>query len=264
MYRRLWEENWSRNIITSSIFTRELDSVSLAWQKIMAGVKSHFGSISCLKVIEIGSGIGRASARFARAGADVTLVDFSSSAISKAKECFYAADLRANFLVADIFSLPQKFKDRFDVSISFGVVEHFRAQYRKKVFSIHTEVIRKGGIGIIGTPNTYGFPYIAWMGIARLLGVWEVGYERPYTAREIRDIIRELGYKYKRWGTPFSETVNTYIVNKLNILLTNLVFFRRLRVGRERMKVYRFIPYIRDRWSALDDLMGYHIVVIYK
>jgi len=265
--QNIWNENWDRNAASPSTLARQLNLPdSLAWSRIINELKSHFGSISNLKVIEIGAGLGRAAARLAREGADVTLIDFSSLAISKAKNFFGEAGLRANFLVSDIFDLPKKLKNSFDISISFGLVEHFKKQERQKIFSAHAEVLRKGGIGIIGTPNAWGIPYILWMALARFAGAWEVGYERPYTAREIRAIMGNLGYSYRRWGTPFSETINTYVINKLNILLTNLVFFRRLRSRDKRVKIHRFILPLKDHWSApaVDNSLGYHIVFLNK
>lgn len=263
--QEVWDENWDRNAASPSTLARQLDLPdSLAWGRIISDLKAHFGSISNLKVIEIGAGLGRAGARLAKEGADVTLIDFSPMAIQKAKDFFGEAGLKANFLVSDIFALPDKLKNSFDISVSFGLVEHFKKEERQRVFSIHAGVLKKGGVGIIGTPNAWGIPYILWMTLAKIIGAWEVGYERPYTAREIKSIMRDLGFDCRRWGTPFSETINTYVINKLNIVLTNLSLFGRFRAGDKSKEVHRFIPPLKDRWSALDNLFGYHIVSFYK
>jgi 2-polyprenyl-3-methyl-5-hydroxy-6-metoxy-1,4-benzoquinol methylase len=263
--KKIWEKNWHNNASAPSSLARELARPdSIAWNRIISGLKSRFGSLSDLRVIEIGAGTGRAAAKLAREGADTTLVDFSPAAISKAKSFFESAGLRADFLVSDIFALPERLRNSFDISISFGLVEHFKEKDRQKIFAIHGEFLKKGGMAVIGTPNTCGIPYLFWMALARLIGAWEVGYERPYTAGEIKSIMRELGYKYRRWGTPFSETINTYAVNKLNVGLTNLILFKSLRAGDKREKVYRFIPALKDRWSLLDDWLGYHIIFLYK
>ena len=265
MKNKTWDENWGKDTIDPLILARQLDLPdSLAWSKIIDDLKIRFGSIHKLRVIEIGAGVGRAGARLAKEGADVTLIDSSHIAIQKAKDFWGKAGLRANFLVSDIFALPEKLKDSFDISISFGLVEHFRAEDRQKIFSIHADVLKKGGAGIIGTPNAWGMPYVLWMALAKFAGAWEVGYERPYTAREIRSIMQNLGCYYKRWGTPFSETINTYVINKLNIFLTNLIFLKRLRAGDKRKITHKFIPRFIDRWSALDNFFGYHIVFFYR
>lgn len=263
--KKVWEENWERTTTNILTLQRELALPdSLAWKRIIEELKSYFGPIAGLKVIEIGAGMGRASARMAKEGAEVTLIDFSPVAIKKAEDFFRVSGLKANFLVADIFSLPERFKGSFDLSISFGLVEHFKARERRKIFSIHAEVLKKGGMAVIGTPNAYGIPYRLWMIFARLIGAWEVGYEQPYTNREIKNMMKDLGYTYRRWGTPFSETVNTYIINKFNIAMTNLIYLRRLRARANRKKVYRFMPLLKESWSCLDDWLGYHIIFIYK
>lgn len=263
--KKVWEENWERTAANTFTLQKELALPdSLAWKRIIDELKSHFGSISGLRVIEIGAGMGRTSARLAKEGAEVSLIDFSPVVIKKAEDFFRASGLKANFLAADIFSLPEGFKGSFDLSISFGLVEHFKSSERKKVFLIHAQLLKKRGMALIGTPNSFGIPYRFWMALARLIGAWEVGYEKPYTVREIKRIMKTLDYSYRRWGTPIVETINTYLINKLNIVLTNLICFRRLRARGNRKKVYSFIPLLKERWSCLDDWLGYHLVFIYK
>lgn len=263
--RNIWDRNWDKEGICPSNLAGELNSAdSPAWKRIISEIKSYFGSISNLRAVEIGAGMGRAAARLAREGAEITLVDFSPVAIEKAKEFLKKAGLKADFLVSDAFDLPAEIKNSFDISLSFGLVEHFEGEKRQRIFSIHTDLVRKGGMAIIGTPNTYGIPYLLWIAMSKLLNRWELGYERPFTPQEIRSIIKKTGCNYKRWGTPFSETINTYVIDKLNTVLTNLVLFRRLRARDKRKKVTRFIHPVKDRWSILDNLFGYHLIFLYK
>jgi len=74
-------------------------------------------------VLDVGCGAGIDLARFARAGADVTGVDVSSSAIDLARANFEQQGLRGRFEVASGEQLP--FADNtFDLVFAHGVVQY--------------------------------------------------------------------------------------------------------------------------------------------
>ena len=58
-------------------------------------------------------------------GANVTLLDYSETALEKAKLLFSNFNCKAQFIKADAFNIPPNLLNKFDVSMSFGLAEHF-------------------------------------------------------------------------------------------------------------------------------------------
>lgn len=82
-----------------------------------------FHKYSGLKILEVGCGIGIDLLQFARHGAIVYGVDFSSKSLKLAKKRFSYYGIDGDFLEADAESLP--FPDNtFDFVYSWGVIHH--------------------------------------------------------------------------------------------------------------------------------------------
>jgi 2-polyprenyl-3-methyl-5-hydroxy-6-metoxy-1,4-benzoquinol methylase len=77
------------------------------------------------KVLEIGCGIGTDSINFARAGADVTVVDLSDESLALCKKRFEVFGLKANFRSGDAEHLSEFVPvEKYDLIYSFGVIHH--------------------------------------------------------------------------------------------------------------------------------------------
>ena len=77
------------------------------------------------KVLEIGCGIGTDSINFARAGADVTLVDLSEESIALCRKRFDVFGLKASFYAGDAEDLSSFVPvEKYDLIYSFGVIHH--------------------------------------------------------------------------------------------------------------------------------------------
>ena len=77
------------------------------------------------KVLEIGCGIGTDSVNFARAGADVTVVDLSHESIEVCRKRFDVFGLKANFYEGDAEHLSEFVPvEQYDLIYSFGVIHH--------------------------------------------------------------------------------------------------------------------------------------------
>lgn len=183
-----WDEFWSTTRI-SPLQTLRNTLLSGRWKKIEKRIKKHFGSFKGLNTVELGSGRGTESLLIALRGAKVTLVDFSEIALMKAREMFKPFGLSPNCYKADILNLDQNFFQKFDISMSFGTVEHFlHNPERKQSIKVHLEVLREGGASFISVPNKICPHY-------RLQSLRRVG-ENPFTPSELKKFARQVGFKY--------------------------------------------------------------------
>ena len=77
------------------------------------------------KVLEIGCGIGTDSINFARAGADITVVDISDESLALCKQRFDVFGLKANFFQGDAEEVSSFVPvEKYDLIYSFGVIHH--------------------------------------------------------------------------------------------------------------------------------------------
>src|SRR3990172_4087524 len=109
--------------------------------------------------IEVGCGGGIYSMIFARLGAQVTLMDYSAEALSLAERNLQALQVSGEFVLMDAFNLLQEQREKYDVAMSFGTVEHYHYPERLAICQSHVDLIRPGGAAIISTPNIYFLPH---------------------------------------------------------------------------------------------------------
>lgn len=81
------------------------------------------GSVREKQLLHLQCHLGLDTLSWARRGAVVTGVDFSLKAIEAARKLALTAHLSAEFIKADVYRLPPKLKDRFDIVFaSWGVL----------------------------------------------------------------------------------------------------------------------------------------------
>jgi len=190
----LWDKFWTDTPTTKEdIFTLMKEESGIRWQRIEKIVLQEFGDFKDLKVIELGAGTGTNAALMAKKGAKITLLDYSASALERARELFERNGLSAEFIKQDALSLPTNLPNKFDICMSFGLVEHFWGVKRTKIIKVHFDILRKGGIVFISVPNKFNLPYRIFKFIAEHTSKWQVGEEYPFTRRELRNICKQIG-----------------------------------------------------------------------
>ena len=86
---------------------------------------AEFNKWNGKKVLEIGCGIGTDTINFARAGADVTAIDYSEKSIKIAKQRAEVFNLPIKFYHADAETLSKTVPvETYDLIYSFGVIHH--------------------------------------------------------------------------------------------------------------------------------------------
>lgn len=98
------------------------------------------------KMLVLGSGKGHDAIFFAQHGYETVGVDFAETAVEIARGNAHRIGVKAEFLREDLFRLPGRFRNHFDVVVEYvtfcAIDPARRAEYRRVVAS----VLRRGGI----------------------------------------------------------------------------------------------------------------------
>ncbi|MBN1461279.1 MAG: class I SAM-dependent methyltransferase [Armatimonadetes bacterium] len=136
------------------------------------GHRAHPGS----RVLEAGCFTGLTSALMAETH-QCTLLDLSPQAIEIATQVFDRLELKADFVVGDLFKMP--FGDgAFDVVFNSGVLEHFETSQRGAALREMSRVTTPGGLVCVAVPNHHSVPYRLAYLIRRATGHWRYPPER--------------------------------------------------------------------------------------
>lgn len=204
--KEIWDDFWRETNLSLSYDRAILrqEFASIRWKKIENNILAKYGSFKGLRVIEVGSGRGEISSLMAIKGARVSLLDYSSIALERARTLFENLGLDADFIIADAMNVPKELLGKFDISMSFGLVEHFTYPQRKTIFQVHRDLLNNKGSSFIGVPNKYCLPYIIFKKLAQLLGYWSVGLEIPFSRSELKKNAILAGFKnYEVAGSSF-------------------------------------------------------------
>jgi len=141
-------------------FFRELDDYRFAKLQYLPRLVD-FSAYRGKTLLEVGCGAGIDLARFARAGAQVTGVDLSTTAIELARQNLDQRGLQADLRVMNGEAL--EFPDEtFDVVYAHGVLQ-YTADGGKMVAELY-RVLKKGGEAILMVYNKY-----SWLSLMSLL-----------------------------------------------------------------------------------------------
>tara|TARA_B100001250_G_scaffold213427_1_gene183055 strand:- start:9080 stop:9949 length:870 start_codon:yes stop_codon:yes gene_type:complete len=190
-------------------------------------IDGHFSSFKNLKIVEIGGGMGKLSLLLAQKGAKITIIDNSEKAKDLCNEMFVHYGLKPpEFIIANAFDLPPNLISKFDISISTGLIEHFKGQERHDIVKAHYDVIKSKGITLISVPHKYSFPYKIYKFFAEIYSTWEWGPEYPFTKNELLNFSKAAGFsKNEVFATDFSYN---YFFQLRNTLYSKSIFLRKI------------------------------------
>jgi 2-polyprenyl-3-methyl-5-hydroxy-6-metoxy-1,4-benzoquinol methylase len=248
---QLWDDVWrTTTSIEEDIFTLVKEENSVRWQRIEKIVLREFGNFHGLQVIEIGAGAGTNAALMAKRGANVALLDYSESALKRARNFFKRNGLSAQFIKQDALSISNDLFEKYDVSMSFGLAEHFNGIERTKIIKTHFNILRKGGITFIAVPNKYNLPYRIFKFLAEYTGRWRVGEEYPFSRGELKNLCQKIGnIEYSFFGDSLFSSFD--FINPFKIL--KKVYGARNELSSSQIR--------REKGTFLDSYLSYSLVV---
>ena len=197
------------------------------WQAQERLVLRRFGSFAGLRTIELGAGRGLNALLYAERGAAVTLLDESKLALEQARQLFAGHDVSFAPALADAFDPPQELLGAFDVSMSFGLCEHFLGERRAAIVRAHLDVLQPGGVAFLGVPNRRAPAYRLWMGLLKARGTWPLGTEEPFGVGELEELARRAG------GRPLRPAYGSFVGSLVNHGVNQALF----KLGRRGLAV---------------------------
>jgi 2-polyprenyl-3-methyl-5-hydroxy-6-metoxy-1,4-benzoquinol methylase len=237
-----WDEQWRQEPLR--LDAPDNEARTLRWRGQEALVRERFGSIEGLRIVEIGAGRGLNALLFAKLGAQATLLDQSPVALEQAKALFDAHSVPVELVEADLFELPDTLRGAFDVSMSYGLCEHFLGERRQEVIAAHLAALQPGGLALLGVPNKLAPAYRLWMATLKRRGSWPLGTEVPFTASELRLRARIAG------GEPLPTIRGSFAGSVVDHGVNQLFF----KLGRNGLPV----PQVR---IPLLDMFAYELLV---
>ena len=171
-------------------FFRELDAYRFDKLRYLPQVVD-FAAYKNLRVLEVGCGVGLDLARFARAGAQVTGVDLSPTAVHLAQQNFKQQGLKADLCVMNGEAL-QLANNSFNVVYAHGVLQ-YTANPEQMISELH-RVLCPGGQAIFMVYNTYSWLMV----LSRLMKV-ELEHEdapviRTFSIKAFRQMLRPFAH----------------------------------------------------------------------
>ena len=151
-----WDEVWKSYNRKRYEYQLALEEHRVRWERIRQIILEKYGSFLGLNCIEIGAGSGHYSMLFAREGANATLLDYSKEALEFCRNVFKNQRFTNNqveFVLMDALKLDNSFFGKFDVSMSFGVAEHFMGNDRIIIVKNHLKVLKNSGVAFVSVPN---------------------------------------------------------------------------------------------------------------
>lgn len=197
--KQIWDDVWENSgRPNSSLLVEEIDREqgSVRCQHIFRFIEAQGLDATGLSVIEVGCGSAIYACIMARLGAVVTALDQSQKALARANERANVIGVEIKAVRAEALEFGKIWRGTFDMAMSFGTVEHFRAPLREQMCKVHWDLVKPGGAVVISVPNFLFLPHEFLKWLLMIKGKWFLGYEGSFTPWELKRVTRhlELGF----------------------------------------------------------------------
>lgn len=247
----LWDELYTRETLEEQTYWLQKEELSVRWRRIERAILDRFQTFQGLRTVEVGAGMATASTLAARRGAVPTILDYAPRALEMSRQSLLARGIQAEYIQADALKLPAELLGRFDVSMSFGLTEHFSGDNRFEINKVHLDLLKPGGLAFIAVPNAWNPPYRLRKLIEEKMGTWKVGEEYPYTRGELAAVARKMGaHRHTVFGDSFFDSFD---------LMLNPARFVRKALGRRKPRSRASVK--PQRGSFLDAYFSYALVL---
>jgi len=155
------------------------------------------------RILEVGAGTGRDSFYMSQDGATLVLLDYSMNSLKIIRNNLPSTE-NIGAVGGDAFALP--FPDNsFDAVFHQGLLEHFREQDAENLLKENIRVLKPGGLLVVDVPQRWHI-YTVIKHVLIALNSWFAGWEREFSVRELRALLKELGMNpvdaYGEWMYP--------------------------------------------------------------
>lgn len=248
----LWDSFWKDNeLVQDDLDAVKYESYTIRWERIEKIIQKRFGGFEGLNVLEIGGGIGTNAVLMCKLGAHVSILDYSKEALVRSEKLFAKLGLKVNIIQDDALLLSAEYVNKFDVTMSFGLAEHFTGTDRQRIIEAHLTPLKNGGLTFISVPNKHNPPYRLYKYLAQKGGFWNVGEEYPYSRGELKQICQTLGlHDYYFIGDSFFWSLN---------------FINPVLIIKKLLKIkYNYYSTKKQIGSPIDAYLSYAIVLVHE
>lgn len=174
----MWETHWGKGAFHFQEHRALLNACRSLYKDDLNG----------LKILEVGSGRGIDSVRFAQLGAKVVMLDYSPASFEISADLAKKAGVESGCVLCDAGALPFK-NGVFDLVFSQGLLEH---QENTTMLSEQVRVVSTGGHVIVDVPQLYSLQYVA-KAIQIKMGRWPYGEEESFSFSRAASLLRQYG-----------------------------------------------------------------------
>lgn len=157
--KQYWDETWKASDLppvwrVDSLQIRDYPERKL-FDYIRQQLAEHGVDKAGYSIVEVGCARSAVLPLFGlKLGMQVYGVDYSEIGCEQARAVLARENVQGEVFTCDVFSVPDYLKERFDVVVSFGLVEHFKDT--TAVLTALAGLLKPGGIIITNIPNMTG------------------------------------------------------------------------------------------------------------